>query len=264
MFVISQEGVESFDEENRMEKFSTCDSDLHPAAGGCAANSGSPAAESGTGAASGNAPAVPASETSEETIKVGILHSLSGTMSISESIGQGRGAAGDRRDQRRGRRARQADRAGRRGRRVRLADIRREGEEADPAGQVADRVRLLDLGQPQGGAAGLRGAERAALVPGAVRGPGIIAEHLLHGRDDEPADRAGGRVPARRQGKRKFFLLGSDYVFPRTANEIIKAQLAASGGELGRPRSTRRSATPTTHGHHQDQRGRSRTSSSTR
>lgn len=30
--------------------------------------------------------------------------------------------------------------------------------------------------------------------------------------------------------KTKFFLLGSDYVFPRTANKIIKAQLAASGG----------------------------------
>jgi len=30
---------------------------------------------------------------------------------------------------------------------------------------------------------------------------------------------------------KKFFLLGSDYVFPRTANKIIKAQLAAEGGE---------------------------------
>ena len=31
---------------------------------------------------------------------------------------------------------------------------------------------------------------------------------------------------------KKFFLVGSDYVFPRTANTIIKAQLAAKGGEL--------------------------------
>ena len=31
-------------------------------------------------------------------------------------------------------------------------------------------------------------------------------------------------------GKKKMFLLGSDYVFPRTANTIIKAQLAAKGG----------------------------------
>jgi len=34
-----------------------------------------------------------------------------------------------------------------------------------------------------------------------------------------------------KENKKKFFLLGSDYVFPRTANKIIKAQLAASGGE---------------------------------
>ncbi|MBD0313303.1 MAG: transporter substrate-binding protein, partial [Microcoleus sp. T3-bin5] len=34
------------------------------------------------------------------------------------------------------------------------------------------------------------------------------------------------------QGKRKIFLLGSDYIFPRTANQIVKAQLAALGGEL--------------------------------
>src|SRR5205814_7509809 len=34
-----------------------------------------------------------------------------------------------------------------------------------------------------------------------------------------------------KQSKTKFFLLGSDYVFPRTANKIIKAQLAASGGQ---------------------------------
>jgi urea transport system substrate-binding protein len=34
------------------------------------------------------------------------------------------------------------------------------------------------------------------------------------------------------QGKKKMFLLGSDYVFPRTANMIIKAQLKAQGGTL--------------------------------
>ncbi|MGD9891177.1 MAG: transporter substrate-binding protein, partial [Dehalococcoidia bacterium] len=34
-----------------------------------------------------------------------------------------------------------------------------------------------------------------------------------------------------KEGKSKFFLLGSDYVFPRTANKIIKAQLEASGGQ---------------------------------
>jgi urea transport system substrate-binding protein len=32
-----------------------------------------------------------------------------------------------------------------------------------------------------------------------------------------------------KEGKKSFFLLGSDYVFPRTANTIINAQLKASG-----------------------------------
>ena len=30
--------------------------------------------------------------------------------------------------------------------------------------------------------------------------------------------------------RKDFFLVGSDYVFPRTANEIIRNQLAALGG----------------------------------
>jgi urea transport system substrate-binding protein len=35
-----------------------------------------------------------------------------------------------------------------------------------------------------------------------------------------------------KENKKRFFLLGSDYVFPRTANLIIKAQLKAEGGTL--------------------------------
>ncbi|GGP18587.1 urea ABC transporter substrate-binding protein [Nonomuraea glycinis] len=34
------------------------------------------------------------------------------------------------------------------------------------------------------------------------------------------------------QGKKKIFLVGSDYVFPRTANKIIKAYAAANGMEI--------------------------------
>lgn len=33
-------------------------------------------------------------------------------------------------------------------------------------------------------------------------------------------------------GKKRFFLVGSDYIFPHTANEIIKDQLKAIGGEV--------------------------------
>ena len=109
--------------------------------------------------------------------------------------GARRRAARDQGDQRRRRRARQADRAGRRGRRVRLADLRREGGEAAHRRQGGRRVRWLDVGQPQGDAAGVRGPQRAAVLPGAVRGPGGVAEHLLHRRHHQPADHPGARLP---------------------------------------------------------------------
>lgn len=34
------------------------------------------------------------------------------------------------------------------------------------------------------------------------------------------------------QGKKQIYLMGSDYIFPRTVHQIIKAQLAAHGGQL--------------------------------
>ena len=39
------------------------------------------------------------------------------------------------------------------------------------------------------------GNDGAAVLPGAVRGPRGVAEHLLHRRDDEPADHPGARLP---------------------------------------------------------------------
>src|SRR6185503_17494673 len=35
-----------------------------------------------------------------------------------------------------------------------------------------------------------------------------------------------------KDGKKRIYLLGSDYVFPRTANSIIKTQLGAQSGEM--------------------------------
>ena len=77
-----------------------------------------------------------------------------------------------------------------------------------------------------------RGNNGAAVLPGAVRGPGGVAEHLLHRRDDQPADRPGDGLPQGRRASKTLFLVGSDYVFPRTANKIIKAYAAANGIEI--------------------------------
>ena len=71
------------------------------------------------------------------------------------------------------------------------------------AGQGADVVfGCWTVGQPQVGAAGLRGAELDPVLPGAVRGPGEPAERLLHRRRAEPAGDPGGRLPDER-GRRR-------------------------------------------------------------
>ena len=104
----------------------------------------------------------------EDTIKIGILHSLSGTMAISETILKDLMLMQVAEHQRQGRPARQEDRAGRRRSRVELAAVRRKGARTARQGQGRGRVRLLDLGVAQIRAAGVRGTERAAVLPAGI------------------------------------------------------------------------------------------------
>jgi hypothetical protein len=90
-----------------------------------------------------------------ETIRVGILHSLSGTMAISETsvvdaeklaikeINAAGGVFG------------QADRADYLGWGFRLANLCRESHQIDRCGQGGNGIRLLDFGQSQSGFAGV-------------------------------------------------------------------------------------------------------------
>ena len=131
----------------------------------------------------------------QDTIKVGILHSLSGTMAISETTlkdvmlmlideqNKKGGLLGKKLE------AVVVDPG------LELAAVRREGARADHQGQGRGRVRLLDLGVAQVGAAGVRGAQRHPLLSGAVRGRGERAQRVLHRRRAEPAGDPGGRLP---------------------------------------------------------------------
>ena len=104
----------------------------------------------------------------EDTIKVGILHSLSGTMAISETTlkdvmlmlideqNKKGGLLGKKLEAGRGRSG------------LELAAVRRKGPRTDQQGSRRRRVRLLDVGVAQVGAAGVQGARQHPVLSGAV------------------------------------------------------------------------------------------------
>lgn len=164
----------------------------------------------------------------EEPIKVGILHSLSGTMSISETTVRDStlmaieeiNAAG-----------------GVLGRQI--EPIVEDGASDWPT--FAEKARKLLL---EDGVAvvfgGWTSASRKAMLPVFEENNGLLFYPVQYeGLEQSPNIVYTGAttnqqiVPAVEylldQGYSKFYLLGSDYVFPRTSNTIITAQLAAAG-----------------------------------
>ncbi|MEW9668448.1 urea ABC transporter substrate-binding protein [Ammoniphilus sp. 3BR4] len=173
-----------------------------------------------------NAPAA-----SEETVKVGILHSLSGTMSISEvslkdaelmaieEINEAGGVLGKK-----------------------IEPIIEDGASDWPT--FAEKAKkLLQKDEVATIFGGWTSASRKAMLPVVEQQNGLLWYPVQYeGMESSPNIFYTGAttnqqiVPAvtwllENKGK-KFFLIGSDYVFPRTANKIIKAQLAAEGGEV--------------------------------
>ena len=140
--------------------------------------------------------------------------------------------------------------AGRRRSGVELAAVRREGAPAAHPGQGRRGLRLLDIGVAQVGAAGLRGTERPAVLPGAVRRRRAFEERVLHRRRAQPAGHSRRRVPDE-QGRRRRQALGAarhrlrlpahDQQDPARVPEVEGRRRTATS-----TRSTRRSATATT------------------
>jgi urea transport system substrate-binding protein len=166
----------------------------------------------------------------QDTIKVGILHSLSGTMSISEvtvkdstlmAIDEINAAGGVLGKQ--------------------LEPIVEDGASDWPTfAEKAGKLLLQDQVAVVFGC--WTSASRKAVKPVFEQNNGLLFYPVQYeGLEQSPNIFYTGAttnqqiVPAVEyllsQGKKKMFLLGSDYVFPRTSNTIIKAQLAASGGE---------------------------------
>ncbi len=173
----------------------------------------------------------PSTSASGDTIKVGILHSLSGTMAISEvsvkdaemmaieEINASGGVLGKK-----------------------IEPVIEDGASDWP--KFAEKAKKLLQNDKVATVFGCwTSASRKAVLPVFEENKGLLWYPVQYeGMEASPNIFYSGAAPnqqivpavewlLKNKGK-KFFLLGSDYVFPRTANKIIKAQLAASGGEL--------------------------------
>ena len=136
------------------------------------------------------------------TIKIGVLHSLSGTMAISETtlkdtilmmvddINKKGGLLGKKVE------AVVVDPASN------WPLFAEKARELLSEGEGRRRVRLLDLGVAQIRAAGLRGVERTPLLSRPIRGRGKLEQRLLYRSGAQSAGDSRGRIPdgRRRRG----------------------------------------------------------------
>jgi urea transport system substrate-binding protein len=177
-------------------------------------------------------PAAPAREgaTPAAKIKVGVLHSLSGTMSISEvavkdatllaieEINKAGGVLGKS-----------------------IEPVVEDGASDWPTFNEKAK-KLIQKDKVAVVFGGWTSASRKAMLPAFEELNGLLFYPVQYeGLEQSPNIYYTGAEPTEqivpaveyllKEGKKKIYLLGSDYVFPRTANKIIKAQLAASGGE---------------------------------
>ncbi|MEG4031726.1 MULTISPECIES: urea ABC transporter substrate-binding protein [unclassified Microcoleus] len=166
-----------------------------------------------------------------EPIKIGVLHSLTGTMSISEiSVKDATLLAVEEINAAGGVLGRP------------LEAVIEDG--ASDLQTFAQKAKQLLLEAQVAVVFGCwTSASRKAVLPAFEHGNGLLFYPVQYeGLEQCPNIFYTGAAPNQQivpgvnyllaQGKRKIFLLGSDYLFPRTANRIVKAQLAALGGEL--------------------------------
>ncbi|QGR00004.1 urea ABC transporter substrate-binding protein [Paenibacillus psychroresistens] len=186
--------------------------------------------ESTAPAASTTASAAPAAAEGD-TIPVGILHSLTGTMSISEvAVKEAELMAIDEINAAGGVLGKQ------------IKPIIEDGASDWP--NFAEKAKkLLQQDKVATIFGGWTSSSRKAMLPVVEANKGLLWYPVQYeGLESSPNIFYTGAttnqqiIPAvtwllQNKGK-KFFLLGSDYVFPRTANKIIKEQLKAEGGTL--------------------------------
>jgi urea transport system substrate-binding protein len=174
--------------------------------------------------------AEPTEEVAEEdSVKVGILHSLSGTMAMSETslrdaellaieeINEAGGVLGKQ-----------------------IVPVIEDGE-SEPSVFSERATKLLQQDEVAVVFGGWTSASRKAMLPVFESNNGLLYYPVQYeGMEASPNIFYAGAAPNQQivpavdwlleEKGTNFFLLGSDYVFPRLANQIIKAQLDANGG----------------------------------
>ncbi|HUP76736.1 MAG TPA: urea ABC transporter substrate-binding protein [Acidimicrobiales bacterium] len=166
--------------------------------------------------------------TSGDTIKVGILHSLSGTMSISEvTVKNSELMAIDEINAAGGVLGKQ------------IEPVIEDGASDWPT--FAEKAKkLIEVDKVATVFGGWTSASRKAMLPVFEETKGLLWYPVQYeGLEASPNIFYTGAttnqqiIPAldylKAQGKTKIYLVGSDYVFPRTANKEIKAYAAANG-----------------------------------
>ncbi|MDP8971411.1 MAG: urea ABC transporter substrate-binding protein [Actinomycetota bacterium] len=166
-----------------------------------------------------------------DTIKVGVLHSLSGTMAISEvAVRDAELLAIDEINAAGGILGKQ------------LEPVVEDGASDWPT--FAEKAqKLISVDGVATVFGGWTSASRKAMLPVFERNKALLWYPVQYeGLEASPYIFYTGAAPNQqivpaldyleREGMTRLFLLGSDYVFPRTANKIIKAYAAANGMEI--------------------------------
>jgi urea transport system substrate-binding protein len=182
------------------------------------------------GAASG-ASLIPSLASAQETVKLGLLHSLSGTIAIAEAslvdaeklaieeINAAGGVLGRK-----------------------IEAVIEDGASENPV--FAEKARkLLERDNVAAIVGCYTSASRKAVLPALSRGNGLLFYPTYYeGQEQDkhvvyPSQEATQSVVAamewlvREKGK-KIFLVGSDYIYPRTCNKIAKPTIARLGGQV--------------------------------
>jgi len=165
------------------------------------------------------------------TIQIGVVHSLSGTMAVSESplVDAVRMAVDELNAS-----------GGVLGKSVEV--VVADGQ-SDPDIFASEAERLIVQDQVAVLFGGWTSASRKAMLPVVETHNTLLFYPVQYeGLEDSPNIFYTGAAPnqqilpgvqwAYATLAKRFFLVGSDYVFPRAANEIIREQLAALGGEI--------------------------------